>query len=178
MACKKKTDLDRNRQIDTDPDILQDWVQSVFQMLEGYEDSNCESIKSCKQLKTGLETLIDLLCKVQTLYTNSDVEEYLAHLKCLQDQFSAINTDTGWICEKAIGILDKLRTLVRRDVIQSGVMQQKFCKTLASINEPFQSPSYSLTSTIADGYSNNDQVNMNVLYLTDLTIFICYSMIM
>ena len=70
MACKKKTNLDRNKIIDAVPGILQDKIQSAFQLLEDCEGSNCKSIRSCKQLKK----LLNLLCKVQTLCTSSDVE--------------------------------------------------------------------------------------------------------
>ena len=160
MACKKKTNLDRNRIIDAVPGILRDRIQSVFRMLENCENNNYKSVRNCKQLKTGLKTLLNFLYKVQTLVTSSDVKKYLANLSCLRAEFLAINSDTGWMCAEAIGILDELKALAgsRRDTTQSGhgVMQQKFFETSASNNEPFgfpySPPLYSLTSIIADGY--------------------------
>ncbi|XP_065896839.1 uncharacterized protein [Dysidea avara] len=161
MACRKKTNFDRNRIVDAVPDVLQDRIQSLFRKLEDRESSNCKSIGSCKQLKNGLKTLLNLLRKVQTLRTSSDVEKYLANLRCLRVEFLAINNDTGmtgWTSEEAIGILDELRAYAgsRKDVTHS---QQKVYETSASNNEPnfgtTYSPSSSLTSTIVDGYSNN-----------------------
>ena len=163
MACKKKN-LDQNRIVDVIPDVLQDKIQFVRQMLKDCEESTCKCIRNCKELKTGLQTLLNLLSNVQTLCTPSDVEKYLTNLECLQAEFLAISNNTGWTCTEALGILDKLKAYAR---CRKDVMQQKFFETSERNDEPNfgtnHSPSSSLTSTIADGYSNIGRVSMSIL---------------
>ena len=135
MASKKRINLDSNQIVDTSPHFLEDMILLVKKMLQDCEfikGTKCTSIRSYKQLKTGLQKLLNLLYQASTLDSPPGVKKYLAHLESLQAEFTVMdNGAASGLSAEATRILELLRTFIvsRKEVMKSEVAKPKLVNT-------------------------------------------------
>jgi len=134
MASEKRN-LDSNQIVDTSPHFLADMISLVKKMLQDCEfikGTRCTSIRSYKQLKTGLQKLLNLLYQASTLDSPPAVKRYLVHLESLQAEFTVMDDGAASrLSAEVTRILELLRTFVvsRKEVMKPEVAQPTLLNT-------------------------------------------------